>query len=158
MQGEILKVANSNEPSKVRKVKEAQRRLIKSIEARKLAFRHVLLSQGSETPGIDEIVFKKEDYPEVVNTLKNIKGYRCKPVKRVYIPKANGKLRPLGIPCQIDRAYQALANLALTPLMGKMNCLNSYGFIKYRSCADAVTAIRQKLNVRNKQGKSIAAK
>lgn len=48
----------------------------------------------------------------------------------------------MGIPTQIDRAYQALASLALAPIVAEVNCPRSFGFIRERSCRDAITAVR----------------
>jgi RNA-directed DNA polymerase len=135
-----------------------QRKLMKSIEGRKLAFRQVITSQGRHTPGIDGVILTAGDEAEVVKKLTNFKDYKAKPVKRVTIPKANGGERHLGIPCQIDRVFQALANLALAPIVAELNCPRSYGFIKERSCRDAITAVRGTLNLKTKDKIAMSAR
>ena len=76
---------------------------------------------------------------EAVLNLKQ-RGYKAKALRRIYIPKKNGKLRPLSIPTMHDRAMQALYKLALSPVAETTADKNSYGFRENRACADAVGA------------------
>jgi RNA-directed DNA polymerase len=71
------------------------------------------------------------------------RDYQPLPLKRIYIPKSSDttKLRPLSIPCMKDRAEQALHLLALDPVAEVVQDLNSYGFRKGRSTADALEQV-----------------
>jgi RNA-directed DNA polymerase len=100
-----------------KQVKNLQKLMVRSQAAKLKAIRQVTQeNSGKHTPGIDGVVC---DTPEKrldrFNEGMEFQGYHPKPVRRVYIPKANGKRRPLGIPTIKDRAMQALVKLALEP-------------------------------------------
>jgi RNA-directed DNA polymerase len=96
-------------------------------------------NQGRRTPGVDGVTWSTpKSKINAVSSLKR-RGYRPRPLRRIYIPKANGtKMRPLGIPCMVDRAQQALYLLALEPVAETTADPNSYGFRSARSTADAI--------------------
>jgi RNA-directed DNA polymerase len=113
--------------------------LTRSYSARCLAVRRITENSGKRTAGVDG---KKFDTPQqkaqAIETL-NTEDYKPQPLKRIYIPKNTGKkLRPISIPTMQDRAQQALHLLALDPIAETTADLNSYGFRKERSVADAI--------------------
>jgi RNA-directed DNA polymerase len=110
-----------------------------------LAVKRVTENQGRKTPGIDRQTWSTpDDKWQAVGTLHH-KGYKPKPMRRVYIPKANGDRRPLGIPTMRDRAMQALHLLALDPTAETTGDSHSYGFRRERSTADAIEQVRNAL-------------
>lgn len=98
------------------KVKALQHLLTRSFSGKSLAVRRVTENQGKRTAGVDG---EKWSTPvskwQAVQTLRQ-HGYRAQPLRRVTIPKKNGKRRPLSIPTMGDRAMQALYKLALDPI------------------------------------------
>ena len=120
------------------KVKALQRLLTHSYSGKALAVRRVTENKGSATPGVDQVIW---DTPQkkatAIDTLRQ-RGYHPQPLKRVYIPKRNGKKRPLGIPCVGCRAMQALYLLALDPVAETTADPHSYSFRRERSTADAM--------------------
>lgn len=120
------------------KVKTLQRMLVRSLSGKALAVRRVTENQGKRTPGVDgETWSTPEAKSRAVLSLKR-RGYQPRPLRRVYIPKSNGKMRPLGIPTMKDRAMQALYLFALDPIAECTADGNSFGFRPKRSAADAL--------------------
>lgn len=98
------------------KVKALQWLLTHSFSGKAIAVKRVSENQGKNTPGVDgETWTTPEAKSQAVLSLKR-RGYQPLPLRRVYIPKGSGKLRPLGIPTMKDRAMQALHLLALEPV------------------------------------------
>ena len=134
-----MRIAKATREKKYGKVNSLQWLLTHSRSAKLLAVRRVSQNKGSKTPGIDGVIWNTDARRmKAVNQLSR-KTYKAKPLKRIYIPKKNGKLRPLGIPCMVDRAQQALHLLALEPVSETLADPNSYGFRSNRSTADAVS-------------------
>ncbi len=135
MQARIVK---ATQEGRWGKVKALQWLLTHSFRGKALAVKRVTENQGKRTAGVDGVVCSTPASKyKAIGTLRR-RGYRPQPLRRVHIPKANGKLRPLGIPTMKDRAMQALYLLALGPVAETTADLNSYGFRPGRSTADAI--------------------
>lgn len=123
-----------------RKVNSLQKLMLRSRANRLHAVRRVTqVNQGRRTPGVDKVLVKTPAARDkLVDELGTYQPWRAKPTKRVYIPKANGKRRPLGIPTVRDRALQAMVKNALEPSWEARFEATSYGFRPGRSCHDAI--------------------
>jgi RNA-directed DNA polymerase len=120
------------------KAKALQHLLTHSFSGKALAVRRVTENQGKVTPGVDQEIWDTPAKKATALQALKPRGYRPQPLRRVYIPKSNGKMRPLGIPTMRDRAMQALHLLGLDPIAETTADPNSYGFRKERSTADAI--------------------
>jgi RNA-directed DNA polymerase len=119
------------------KVKNLQRILTHSFSAKAIAVKRVTENRGKKTAGVDgETWNTPESKAKAIDSLKR-RGYKSSPLRRVEIPKKDGKKRKLGIPTMKDRAMQALYLLALEPVAETTGDLNSYGFRPERATADA---------------------
>lgn len=132
------RIVKAKQDGKNRKFKSLQWLLTNSFSAKVLAVRRVTENRGKKTPGIDGVLWSTPILKaKAVQNLKR-RGYKPNPLKRVYIQKSSGKLRPLGIPTMKDRAMQALYKMALEPLAETKADKNSYGFRPERCAADAM--------------------
>ncbi|MCK4507062.1 MAG: group II intron reverse transcriptase/maturase [Desulfuromonadales bacterium] len=133
-----VRIAKAVREKRWGKVAALQHLLTRSFSAKQWAVRRVVTNKGKNTPGVDGILWRTPR--RKMNAVRSLKhrGYRPQPLRRSYIPKSNGKQRPLGIPTMQDRAMQALHALALDPVAEMLADMNSYGFRKKRSIADAI--------------------
>ena len=132
------RIVKATEEGRRGKVKALQWLLTHSLSGKALAVNRVTENKGKNTPGVDgETWSTPEEKTDAMASLDR-RGYHPQPLRRVYIPKSNGKQRPLGIPTMKDRAMQALYLLALDPVSETKADKNSYGFRKARSAHDAL--------------------
>src|ERR671910_1330197 len=126
-----------------RTVRSLQKLMLRSYSNALLAVRRVTqVNKGKSTPGVDKVVIRTpKARGELVDQLMRHEPWTAKPARRVYIPKANGKRRPLGIPVIADRASQAVVLNALEPEWEARFEPRSYGFRPGRGCHDAIEAI-----------------
>ena len=123
-----------------RKARNLQKLMLRSYANTLSSVRRVTQDNaGKRTAGVDKVLVKTpEARGKLVDTLMSTQPWRAKPVKRVHIPKANGKKRPLGIPTILDRCFQARVKNALEPEWEAKFEPGSYGFRPGRSCHDAI--------------------
>lgn len=131
-----------------------QKIMISSFDNLLLSVRRVSqINQGKNTPGIDKLVLKtdRDRYAMVLLIHHRINIYKWKPlpVNRIYIPKPNGKMRPLGIPSIVDRTIQAIIKNALEPEHEFKADIGSFGFRPGLSTHDAIEKIFKTLTTIN---------
>ncbi|MGD9108075.1 MAG: group II intron reverse transcriptase/maturase [Gammaproteobacteria bacterium] len=133
-----MRIAKAIREKRYNKAKSLQWVLTHSLSAKLLAVKRVTSSSGSRTAGVDgKICASNKDKMQLALSLRRY-GYNAQPLRRDYIPKRNGKQRPLGIPTIKDRAMQALYLLGLEPIAETLADPNSYDFRQQRCTADAI--------------------
>jgi len=127
----------------LKKVRSLQKLMLKSYSNRLVSVRRVAqINAGKNTPGVDKLVIKTPAARgKMVDALAHYTLWKAKPVRRVYIPKANNRRRPLGIPVMLDRCLQAMVKNALEPAWEARFEGTSYGFRPGRSGHDAIGKI-----------------
>jgi len=117
--------------------------MLKSRANAEISVRQVTqINKGRKTAGVDDVVATTPDErTELIEDLLQDQTWKTQPAKRVYIPKPDGRQRPLGIPTIADRARQAMVKNALEPEWEARFEPCSYGFRPGRSCHDAIGRI-----------------
>ena len=144
-----MRIAKAARVGRWGKVKALQWLLAHSFYAKLLAVKRVTTNQGKNTAGVDGKIWrtKRQKMRSALSLTR--KGYKTLPLRRIYIPKANGKKRPLSIPVMKDRAMQALYLMCLEPVAEMLLDKNAYGFRPKRSTADAIEQCFKALALKN---------
>ena len=137
------RIFRATQEGNLKKVRSLQKLMLKSYSNRLVSVRRVTqVNAGKNTPGMDGMVVKSPAARgKLVDALGQYTAWKAKPARRVYIPKANKKLRPLGMPVVIDRCLQAMVKNALEPAWEAKFEGSSYGFRPGRSAHDAIGKI-----------------
>lgn len=133
-----MRIAKATREEKPGKVKALQWLLTHSFNAKLLAVKRVTQNRGKKTAGVDGELWKSPQQKMKGALSLQRCNYQPKPLRRIYIPKRNGKQRPLSIPTIKDRAMQALHLQALEPVAEVLADKNTYGFRPKRAAADAI--------------------
>ena len=141
-----MRIVKAQKEGHCSKVKSLQWLLTHSFYAKALAVKRVTSNQGKRTAGVDHELWLTPQAKWTAISKLGRRGYAPQPLKRHYIPKKNGKMRPLSIPTMTDRAMQTLYKFALEPIAETYADSNSYGFRIGRSTHDAIEQCFTDLN------------
>ena len=115
-------------------------RLMKASLLWEMAYQKIAPNKGAMTPGVDGETFDGFSPERVRSIIERLAAgtYRTQPVRRVYIPKANGKKRPLGVPTTEDRLVQEVVRMLLEEIYEPLFLQRSHGFRPRRYCHTAL--------------------
>jgi RNA-directed DNA polymerase len=141
------KIFSAKKKGDIKELRRFQGLLLKSGSNFALSIRKVTsINKGKNTPGIDKLLVKTNEgrwalYQELTAMSRDDMLAEAKPVSRIYVPKPNGKLRPIGIPTIKDRVIQNVVKNALEPEWEASFESSSYGFRPGRSAQDALARV-----------------
>ena len=141
-----VRIVKAQKEGHYSKMKSLQWLLTHSFYAKALAVKRVTSNQGKRTSGVDHELWLTPQAKFNAISKLNRRGYHPQPLRRHYIRKKNGKIRPLGIPTMTDRAMQTLYKFSLEPIAETYADPNSYGFRIGRSTHDAIEQCFTDLN------------
>lgn len=123
-------------------------RLLFNNEMWYIAYQRIYAKPGNMTPGTDGHTIDGMSLSRIEKMIDSLKdeSYHPQPAKRVYIPKKNGKLRPLGIPAMNDKLLQEVVRMILSAIYEDSFEHTSHGFRPYRSCHTALAQIQKSFN------------
>jgi RNA-directed DNA polymerase len=149
------RIFTASQAGDLAKVRNLQKLMLRSLANTLSGVRRVTeQNAGRLTPGVDgEVVVTPQAKAELVDRVHRSRPEAARPVRRVYVPKADGKQRPLGIPVIVDRVHQARVLNALEPEWEARFEPRSYGFRPGRGCQDAIGTIY--LALRGKHAKRL---
>ena len=121
-----------------------------NVELWLMAYQRIAPKPGNMTKGVDGKTIDGMGHKRIKNIIADLKAsrYTPKPVRRVYIPKANGKMRPLGIPSFEDKLVQTVVKLILEAIYEPTFSPYSHGFRPHRSCHTALEQVKTMRGVR----------
>ena len=115
-----------------------QHQMVHSFYAKALAVKAVTSKKGKNTAGVDGVIWRTpEDKFNAISSLSR-RGYKYSPLRRIYVPKADGGMRAISIPTMKDRALQTLHKFALEPIEEVTADENSFGFRPGRNAGQAI--------------------
>src|SRR5262245_10863457 len=120
-------------------------RLLETPELWLQAYANINANKGALTPGVGPVTmdgFSRERAANLIELLKDGQ-YRPKPVRRTYVPKPNGKMRPLGMPSGDDKLVQEMVRMLLEPIYEPVFSNWSHGFRPKRSCHTALKQVER---------------
>ncbi|MDO4396407.1 MAG: group II intron reverse transcriptase/maturase, partial [Clostridia bacterium] len=142
---ELYKIAKENKENRQTQKFKGILEVITSETVILTAIHNIKSNKGSKTVGVDKIDIDHILQGNLEKNIRliqdNIKRYEPKHIRRVYITKSNGKLRPLGIPTIMDRIIQECIRIVIEPILEAQFFNHSYGFRPYREASHAVERV-----------------